>query len=417
MRVVFVTRRYWPAIGGVERVAMTLGEALADDGHEVTVVAQSVDEGHFGRMTHIVRENKIFAPFTLRGVHVVQFRPSRRRRALLLPLAAELIPFGGRVSQRWLRAYAAGYYTTVVRSGLAPLLANADVVHVLGGEVMAVAGIETAHALGVPGVVSPFAHPGHWGYDSGSVRAYLAADVVIATTQADANAYRAIGVPEARLEVIGLAVPEPSPSDPLDEPGGHPLIAFVGARRPTKGLDILLAAADHVWSSHPSATFAFVGPGDPLPLSDPRLIDVGRVSDGERGRWLARSTLLCLPSEGESFGLVVPEAWSHGVPVVVSDIPVLRELVDSSGGGIHAPRNPEAIAQAIVSLLDEPQRARMMGRLGFEYWQAHLTPRAVMARHLEIYRELVAASRRDMPRASRPRRHAQTAVQVRSRAR
>src|SRR2546429_4867850 len=114
MRITFVTRRYWPAVGGVESVAMHLGETLYKQGHEVSVVAQCIDEGRFGRMTHIIRENKRFAPFEHNGVPVVQFRPTRRRRALLLPFALELIPFAGRVSSRWLRRHSAAYYATIV---------------------------------------------------------------------------------------------------------------------------------------------------------------------------------------------------------------------------------------------------------------------------------------------------------------
>ena len=44
MHITYLTRRYWPAVGGVERVAMTLGDALVPDGHTVTVVAQCIDE-------------------------------------------------------------------------------------------------------------------------------------------------------------------------------------------------------------------------------------------------------------------------------------------------------------------------------------------------------------------------------------
>jgi glycosyltransferase involved in cell wall biosynthesis len=392
MHLVLVTRRYWPAIGGVERVAMSLGETLCEQGHTVTVVAQCVDEGRFGRMTHIIRENEPFQPFVHDGVQVVQFRPSRRRRALLLPFALELIPLGGRLSGRWLRKHTSGYYTAVVGSVLAPLLADADAVHVLGGEVMAVAAVETARRLGKPVAISPFAHPGDWGFDAGSIRAYRRADVVIATTEADASVYRGAGIPDERLRIIGLPVPEmqipPSAAPPAGAPTDSPLVVFLGARRPTKGVDVLLDAAPLVWERHPSARFAFVGPGEPLGVSDERILDVGAVSDGERALWLSRASMLCLPSSGESFGLVVPEAWSRGVPVVVSDIPVLAELVDVSGGGVVARREPRAFAQAIVSLLDDPDRAQAIGRSGHAYWLENLTPHAVSERHLAIYTRL-----------------------------
>ena len=176
MRIAMVTRQYWPAVGGVERVVENLGRAYLERGHEPFVVAQCVDELHFGRMTHIIRERQMFAPFIHEGMPVLQFRPSRRRRALLLPLAAELIPFGGRISNRWLRGYAARYYAAVVASLLDPLLADADVVHVLGSNMLAVAAVESAHRLGKPVAISPFAHLGEWGDDAASVYAYRTAD-------------------------------------------------------------------------------------------------------------------------------------------------------------------------------------------------------------------------------------------------
>lgn len=392
MRITLVTRQYWPAVGGVERVVENLGDAFRDRGHEVTVVAQCVDEMRFGRMTHIIRERLKFAPFTHKGISVVQFRPSRRRRSLLLPFAAELIPFGGRISRKWLRAYSSGYYVAVVKSVLEPLLADADVVHVLGAEVLAVAAVETAHALGKPVAISPFAHLGEWGDDSGSVRAYRHADAVLATTTADAAGYVALGVPEASIHVVGLPVPDvlasPLPANGQAQSDDGPLVVYLGQRRPTKRVDLLLAATEHVWRTHPRARFAFVGPGHPLASRDPRIIDVGRVSDEERGRWLARADVLSLPSSSESFGLVVPEAWSQRVPVVVSDIPVLRELVSDSGGGLVASADPESFALAIASLLDDPARARSLGQAGHDYWQAQLTPAAVAGRHLAIYARL-----------------------------
>jgi glycosyltransferase involved in cell wall biosynthesis len=395
VRIALVTRQYWPAVGGVERVVENLGEAFCDRGHNVTVVAQCVDEMRFGRMTHIIRERLKFAPFTHKGMSVVQFRPSRRRRALLLPLAAELIPLGGRISRKWLRAYTSGYYVAVVRRVLEPLLADADVVHVLGAEVLAVAAVESALALGKPVAISPFAHPGEWGDDSGSVRAYRRADAVLATTVADAQGYAALGVPETNIHVVGLPVPDVLAT--VDRPAASgapdvaPLVVYLGQRRSTKRIDLLLAATSRVWRTHPQARFAFVGPGSPLPARDPRIIDVGRVSDAERGRWLARADLLCLPSSSESFGLVVPEAWSQSVPVVVSDIPVLRELVTDSGGGLVASPDPDSFAEAIVSLLDDPARARVLGQAGHNYWWTQLTPEAVAERHLAIYARLRGA--------------------------
>jgi glycosyltransferase involved in cell wall biosynthesis len=397
MNITLVTRQYWPSVGGVERVTTNLSRAFMDRGHQVTIVAQSVDETRFGRMTHIIRERQRFAPFVHDGAPVVQFRPSRRRRALLLPLGAELIPLGGRVSRLWLRAHTSGYYAAIVRGTLEPLLADADVVHVLGAEVLAVAAVETAHRLGKPAAISPFAHPGEWGHDSGSARAYRRADAVLATTRADAVLYRAVGVDVQRLEIIGLPVPDAAaPLTPAEREeasagahGDSPLIVFLGQRRPNKRLEVLFDAIPRVWERHPSARFAFVGPGAEIPLRDSRVLDIGRVSDADRARWLIRADVLCLPSISESFGLVVGEAWSQAVPVVVADIPVLSELVTAAGGGLVSAPDGAAFAAAVGSLLDEPQRARSLGQAGHEYWRQNLTPAAVAERHLQIYARII----------------------------
>jgi glycosyltransferase involved in cell wall biosynthesis len=152
---------------------------------------------------------------------------------------------------------------------------------------------------------------------------------------------------------------------------------------------VLLEAVPSVWERHPEAHFAFVGPGEPLSRRDARLLDVGRVSDVDRARWLARADLLCLPSSSESFGMVVGEAWSHGTPVVVSDIAVLKELVEDSGGGVAVRRAPDAIAGAICSLLDDATRMVALGRAGYDYWLGWLAPAAVTERHLRVYERLL----------------------------
>jgi glycosyltransferase involved in cell wall biosynthesis len=370
---------------------MDLGDALASE-HEVSVVAQRVDEGHHGRLTHILREAPSFEPFGRGSVDVRQLRLPRRRRLLLVPFVAELLPLAGRLSLRWLRAYTSRYYAAVARRTLAPLLAGADIVHVLGGDLLAAAAVKTGHALGKPVVITPSAHPGDWGLDAGSVRAYRDADAVLANAKADASIYRGVGVADRSLYVCGHPVPRPLTANgpPATDADGAPTVLFLGARRPYKGWDLLLEAAPLVWRARPDVRFAFVGPGDPLGSHDPRILDVGRVSEDDRARWLERAALLCLPSTWEAFGLVVVEAWSKGKPVVVSDIPVLRELVDGAGGGLLVRRERDAVAAAITRLVEDRGLAREMGEAGRDHWEANYKPAAVARRHVDVYRRVIA---------------------------
>ena len=112
--------------------------------------------------------------------------------------------------------------------------------------------------------------------------------------------------------------------------------------------------------------------------------------------------MVCLPSDWESFGLAVAEAWSLGVPVVVSDTPVLRELVACSGGGVVSPRDPEALAGAIGGLLERPAQARQ-GRRGRVPLLAARVPTAPVAeRHLGVYRALLDRDPRERAVANEP---------------
>jgi phosphatidylinositol alpha-1,6-mannosyltransferase len=386
LRVTILTRRYWPALGGVERAAQDLAEALACD-HDVRVVAQRIDDGVYRATTHVVDEAPIFSRFVHNGVEVVPFRPSRRRRAGLLPMVPNRIPLVGRAYMTSIRIPLSAYYGRVVGPVLAPLLAGADVLHVLGGEMLAAGAVRVAAQTRTPVVITPFAHPGEWGDDPASAWAYRQAAAVLATTRSDARSYTDMGVPEERLHVMGL-VTRPIPAAPgvgLPVEDGEKVVLFLGRRAPVKGWDLLLEAARRLHRAGVRGRIAFVGPGQPLPSPPPNVLDVGAVSDAERAAWLHRADVLCLLSSSETFGLAVTEAWSVGTPVLVSDIPVLRELVEGSGGGVVVARGPAEVAVALERLLADDAGRREHGRAGERFWRERYAPEVVLRRHVELY--------------------------------
>ena len=77
-------------------------------------------------------------------------------------------------------------------------------------------------------------------------------------------------------------------------------------------------------------------------------------------------------------------------PVVANEeIPEHKELLEQSGGGILVPFTPEAFANAIIELLDNPERAQEMGRRGRE-WVVKNRTYEILARHVEErYLELI----------------------------
>lgn len=394
MNITYVTSRSWPALGGVEAYLRHLSRAVAAD-HDVTVLAQGIDSTRWSELADSVRPPSSFAPFDDHGVSIVPIRIPARRRALLAPLAAQVVPFARRYAWGRSRVVAGRYYASVVGSSLAAQARGADVIHVFGTDLLAAAALRAGRILGIPVVATPFAHRGHWGDTESSAITYRALDRVVALLESDALLYEELGVPREGILVGGVCTPAvvAGGGDALRARLGieGPLVLFLGVRRPYKGTDILLAAAPTVTSSVPGVTFAFVGPGPELPATaGARVLDIGLVDDDERAAWLDAADVLCLPSDAEIFPSSFLEAWTVATPVVATDIPPLRELVTRSGGGLVAERSAEAIGSSLVALLSDPARARALGEAGQAFWQHGFTVDAVARLHEQLYREVCA---------------------------
>ena len=99
-------------------------------------------------------------------------------------------------------------------------------------------------------------------------------------------------------------------------------------------------------------------------LADPRGVTaLGRVSDDEKRAALERADVLCAPSlGGESFGMVLTEAFAAGTPVVASDIAGYRDVVEDGGDGVLVPPGDAlALAEALRDLALDPPRLERLG--------------------------------------------------------
>jgi glycosyltransferase involved in cell wall biosynthesis len=106
-------------------------------------------------------------------------------------------------------------------------------------------------------------------------------------------------------------------------------------------------------------------------------LDLDDISEEEKQDALAACDVLCVPSEGESFGMVYYEAWAYKKPVVALDLPVLRESIGTIEGGILTDQQPESIAKALVNLLENAELRSRLGNNGFELAQKHDWPLAL----------------------------------------
>ena len=156
-----------------------------------------------------------------------------------------------------------------------------------------------------------------------------------------------------------------SPEPDTDAPQRELRILFIGQAVERKGLPVMLRAFEAL-RDHVGATLTLVGACREevahMMLDDRGVRALGKVSEQRKLAELARAEVLCAPSlHGESFGMVLTEAFAAAKPVVASDIPGYREVVrDGLDGLLVPPGDALALAESLRRLgLDPQARARM----------------------------------------------------------
>jgi phosphatidyl-myo-inositol alpha-mannosyltransferase len=173
-------------------------------------------------------------------------------------------------------------------------------------------------------------------------------------------------------------------------------ILFVGQAVQRKGLPVLLAAFEAL-REHVGATLTLVGAGPSeiahMTLEDPGVRALGKVSEEEKLRELLRADVLCAPSlSGESFGMVLTEAFAASTPVVASDIPGYRDVVrDGRDGVLTGPGNALALAEALRALSLDPAGRERMARSARERAERYAWPH-VAAEAADCYEQAIATA-------------------------
>lgn len=364
-------------VGGPARQALLLTTALRDRGYRADLVVGSEGE----------REGTLRPP----GLPLT-IVPTLRRE---VDLRADL-----RAARALLRLVRAGrphiVHTHLAKAGaLARLAARRARVPVV---------VHTFHGHVLDGYFSPTA-----------TRAFLAAerrladwtDVLVGVSAAVRDELLAlrIGRPDQwRVIPLGLDLGPliGLPPDPTEArrrlrlPAAGPVVGIVGRLVGVKDHATFLDAAARVAAARPEVSFAVAGDG-PLRLT---LEDRARVLLGDRVRftgWVhdlpalySALDVVALTSRNEGTPVALIEAGAAERPVVATRVGGVADVVRDGDTGLLAPAgDPAALAGEILALLDQPERARAMGRAGRAWVRDRFGAERLVADIVDLYAELM----------------------------
>lgn len=170
-------------------------------------------------------------------------------------------------------------------------------------------------------------------------------------------------------------------------------VLFVGRHETRKGLQVLLRAWPKV-AEQTGARLRVIG-ADPvavrflmrrLGVSDDTIDLLGVVRTEELEAQLRSVKLLVAPSiGGESFGLVLAQAFAAGTPAVASEIAGYVEVADNTTGALVSPGDVDDLAVATIGLLRDESRRQILGRHARERVEERYDWRSIATRLLGIY--------------------------------
>lgn len=229
----------------------------------------------------------------------------------------------------------------------------------------------------------------------------------VVASELQANELVDLGVARERIRVIPNLIDTARLHEEVDAeafqlPRGGPILGYVGHFNHVKGVDLLIRALPRVLQAYPNAQLVLawsgLGPREPIRRAivecgvANRVHLLGRVPVTA---FLRQVDLLVLPyrltiGQAAYPGLVL-EAMATGVPLVTSDLPLLRELIEPGRQAeLARVEDPSDLARCIVHLLDNPQHRLAMVDEQRRLVRSAFDPARLVLKYEEIYGHGVA---------------------------
>lgn len=359
-------------VGGAQKMMVQLSQALTERQLEITVISlDTVD-------------TPMAADLRAHHIRVVEFSAPH---LLDLTRLRHLVRFLRREKFDLLHTY----------------LTYANILGVLAGRL---AGIPVITSLRSTGIDPLLYHPLRHRLETWLLRFGAQSVTANGYSIAEANQQR---LGSKRIVVIPNAVPVPPAlsaaeraairTELLPEPDRLLLIS-VGRLSSPKGFSDLLTAFAELRRTHPAAFLVIVGDGhlrDELERQVESLeLNADVLMTGARRdvpRLLAASDLFVNASHWEGLSVAILEAMAAGLPVVATRVGDTPRIVHAGIGLVVPPQQPARLAEAISTLLDEPQKLPVMGKAARDEIIHHYDPTAWVERFLSFYAAILSGNR------------------------
>jgi glycosyltransferase involved in cell wall biosynthesis len=183
----------------------------------------------------------------------------------------------------------------------------------------------------------------------------------------------------------------------LDLPPDATLICAMARLAADKGHTCLVAAAALILQRFPHITFALAGEGPERSIIESRIQELGigrnfRVLGFRKdvARLMTAADIFVHPSLEEGLGTIVLEAGLAGVPIVASRVGGIPEFIEDQRGGIlTTPGDAPALADAVLTMLQQPQRARDLAKNNAHLASTRHHRQTMVEGNIRVYQSLL----------------------------
>jgi len=185
----------------------------------------------------------------------------------------------------------------------------------------------------------------------------------------------------------------------------NPVLIFHGDIKPPDGIDVLIGAFKNVVREKPEVKLFIIGGGGDYynkivkgvkgdDVLEKNIIFTGWIPHKEVPKYIAASDVGMMPLRATlnhncylSFKLF--EYWGVGKPVIISRLKALSRIVkDRDNGLIVEPENEKELADAIISILENKEQSRVMGRNGRKLVEKEFNWERIMEREADLYKTI-----------------------------